>query len=163
MAFNSFIFVFKTLHWNIIYLDDWVFLSPSYILCLTSVQFSCSVVSDSLQPHESQHARPPCPSPTPRAYSNSCPSSRWCHPAISSLLILIPTFPWTRGVPVFFTLWFTSTMCGIQTNKQLPPRGVGAGMGGLGRGSVNFFFHFLFISIYFLKNIYFIWRLITIL
>ena len=46
----------------------------------SSVRFSCSVVSDSLRPHESQHARPPCPSPTPRACSNSCPSSGWCHP-----------------------------------------------------------------------------------
>ena len=49
-----------------------------------SVQFSRSVVSDSLQPHESQHARPPCPSPTPRVHSNSCPLSQWYHPAISS-------------------------------------------------------------------------------
>ena len=49
-----------------------------------SVQLSRSVVSDSLWPHELQHARPPCPSPIPRVYSNSCPSSRWCHPAISS-------------------------------------------------------------------------------
>ena len=51
---------------------------------LSSVQFSRSVVSNSLQPHGLQHARPPCPSPTPGVYSNSCPSSRWCHPAISS-------------------------------------------------------------------------------
>ena len=50
----------------------------------SSVQFSHSVVSNSLWPHESQHARSPCPSPTPGVYSNSCPSSRWCHPAISS-------------------------------------------------------------------------------
>ena len=50
----------------------------------SSVQFSCSVVSVSLQPHELQHARPPCPSPTPGVHSNLCPSSRWCHPAISS-------------------------------------------------------------------------------
>ena len=50
----------------------------------SSVQFSWSVVSDSLQPHESQHARPPCPSPTPRVHSNSRPLSWWCHPAISS-------------------------------------------------------------------------------
>ena len=49
-----------------------------------SVLFSLSVVSDSLQPHELQHSRPPCPSPTPRVHSNSCPWSRWCHPAISS-------------------------------------------------------------------------------
>ena len=53
----------------------------------SSVLFSLSVVSDSLQPHESQHARPPCPSPTPGAYTNSCPSSQWCHPAISSSVI----------------------------------------------------------------------------
>ena len=50
-----------------------------------SVQFSCSVTSNSLQPHGLQHARPPCPSPTPGACSNSCPLSRWCHPTISSL------------------------------------------------------------------------------
>ena len=49
---------------------------------LSSVQFNCSVVSDSPRPHESQHARPPCPSPSPGVHSNSCPSSRWCHPAI---------------------------------------------------------------------------------
>ena len=52
---------------------------------MVSVQFSHSVVSDSLQPHELQHARPPCPSQTPGVHSNSCPSSRWCHPTISSL------------------------------------------------------------------------------
>ena len=51
------------------------------------VQFSRSVVSDSLRPHELQHARPPCPSPTPGIYPNSCPSSRWCHPAISSSVV----------------------------------------------------------------------------
>ena len=49
-----------------------------------SVQFSRSVVSNSLRPHESQHARPPCPSPTPGVHSDSRPSSQWCHPAISS-------------------------------------------------------------------------------
>ena len=53
-----------------------------------SVQFSCSVMSDSLRPHESKHARPPCPSPTPGVYSNSCPLSRWCHLVISSSVIL---------------------------------------------------------------------------
>ena len=52
-----------------------------------SVQFSRSVVSESLRPHEPQHARPPCPSQTPRVYSNSCPLSRWCHPAISSSVV----------------------------------------------------------------------------
>ena len=58
-----------------------------------SVQFSHSVRSDSLQPHESQHGRPPCPSPTPGVYSNSCPSSRWCHPAISSSVVPFSSCP----------------------------------------------------------------------
>ena len=49
-----------------------------------SVQFSCSVMSDSLQPHEPQHARPPCTSPTPRVHPNPCPLSRWYHPTIPS-------------------------------------------------------------------------------
>ena len=52
-----------------------------------SVQFSRSVMSNSLRPHESQHARPPCISPFPGVHSNSCPSSRWCHPAISSSVV----------------------------------------------------------------------------
>ena len=55
-----------------------------------SVQFSCSVMSDSLWPHELQHARPLCPSPTPRVYPNWCPLSRWCHPTISSSVIPSP-------------------------------------------------------------------------
>ena len=59
-----------------------VFINPA------SVQFSHSVVSDSLWPHGLQHARPPCPSATPRAFSNSCPWSRWCHLSISSSVVL---------------------------------------------------------------------------
>ena len=64
-----------------------VFISsyPQSVKC--SVQFRCSVMSDSLQPHGLQHARPPCPSPTPRIYSNSCPLSQWCHPTISSSVV----------------------------------------------------------------------------
>ena len=54
-------------------------------------------MSDSLQPHESQHSRPPCPSPTPGIYSNSCSSSRWCHPAISSSVI--PFSSCTQSLP----------------------------------------------------------------
>ena len=64
-------------------------------IMFSSVQFSRSVVSDSLRPHESQHARPLCPSPTPRAYSNSCPSSRWCHPATSSSVVPFSSCPWS--------------------------------------------------------------------
>ena len=59
----------------------------------SSVQFSRSAVSNYLWPRESQHARPPCPSQTPGAYSNSCPSSRWCHPAISSSVISFSSCP----------------------------------------------------------------------
>ena len=56
-------------------------------MTFSSVQFSCSVVSDSLQPHELQHARPPCPTPTPGVHWDSHPSSQWCHPAISSSVV----------------------------------------------------------------------------
>ena len=78
------------------------------ILCLSgifnSVQFSRSVMSDSLRPHESQHTRLPCPSPTPGAYSNSCPLSRWCHPTISSSVIpfssRLQSFPASGSFPM---------------------------------------------------------------
>ena len=65
----------------------------SHLLCVTSVQFSRSVVSDSLRPHEPQHASPPCPSPTPRVHPNPCPLSRWCHPTISSSVIPFSSCP----------------------------------------------------------------------
>ena len=58
-----------------------------------TVRFRCSVVSDSLQPHESQHARPLCSSPTPGVHSNPCPSSQWCHPAISSSVVPFSSCP----------------------------------------------------------------------
>ena len=61
------------------------------------VQFSRSVMSDSLQPHESQHTRPPCPSPTPGVYPNPCPLNPWCHPAISSSVI--PFSSWPQSFP----------------------------------------------------------------
>ena len=69
--------------------------SQTQLKCLSmhkhiSVQFSHSVMSDSLRPHGLQHARPPCPSPTPGFYSNSCPLSQWCHPTISSSVVLSP-------------------------------------------------------------------------
>ena len=76
------------------HLHDWVFPNIScgvfcqfIFICLTSVQCSRSVMSNSLQPHGLQHARLPCPSSTPRAYSNSCPLSRWSHPTISSSVV----------------------------------------------------------------------------
>ena len=69
----------------------WLFLSS--VLASFSVQFSCSVVSDSLQPHEPQHARPPCPSPTPGVHPNPCPLSRWCYPTISPSVIPFSSYP----------------------------------------------------------------------
>ena len=71
---------------------------------LFSVQFNCSVMSDSLQPHGLQHARPPCPSSTPGVYSNSCPSSQWCHPTISSSVVpfssCFQSFPASGSFPM---------------------------------------------------------------
>ena len=63
------------------------------IMMASSVQFSHSVMSHSLRPHELQHSRPPYPSPTPRVYSNSCPSSQWCHPTISSSVVPFSSCP----------------------------------------------------------------------
>ena len=69
------------LHWQE---DSFLIVTFNFVL-VRSDQISRSVVSDSLQPHESQHARPPCPSPTPGVHSDSHPSSQWCHPAIYPL------------------------------------------------------------------------------
>ena len=70
---------------------SWLYLTDRFSYLLRpgwlKVQFSCSVMSDSLRPQGLQHARLPCPSPTLRAYSNSCPSHRWCHPTISSSVV----------------------------------------------------------------------------
>ena len=69
-----------------------------------SIQFSHSIMSDSLQSHGPQHARPPCPSPTPGVYSNSCPLSRWCYPAILSFVIpfssCLQSFPASGSFPM---------------------------------------------------------------
>ena len=75
-----------------------ILLKISFIILCSSVQFHHSVMSDSLWPHEAQHARPPCPSPTPGVYSNSCPSSRWCHPDISSSVVPFSSCP--QSLPV---------------------------------------------------------------
>ena len=87
----------------------WLFLTPWTAACQAStdgplVQFSCSVMSDSLRPHEQQNARPPCPSPTPGVYPNSCPLSRWCVLTISSSVI--PFSSCLRSFPtsVFFSM-----------------------------------------------------------
>ena len=71
---------------------------------INSVWFSCSVVSDSLWPHESQHATPPCPSPTPGVYSSSCPSSWWGHPAISSSVVPFSSCPHSLSASGYFPM-----------------------------------------------------------
>ena len=73
-------------------------------ICISSVQFSRSVVSDSLRPRESQHARPPCPLPAPGVYSNSFPLSWWCHLAISSSVILFSSHPQSLPAPGSFPM-----------------------------------------------------------
>ena len=87
-----------TLQWKSFILIDsmWHYILPNH--SFSSVQFSHSVMSDSLRPHESQHARPPCPSPTPRVHSDSWPSSQWCHPAISSSVVLFSSCP--QSLPI---------------------------------------------------------------
>ena len=79
-------------------------LTYTILLLLGSVQFSHSVVSDYLWPHESQHTRPPCPSPSPRVHSNSCPSSQWCHPAISSSVIHFSSCAQSLPVSEYFPM-----------------------------------------------------------
>ena len=71
-------------------LRKWIIL---FFQAASSVQFSHSVVSDSLRPLGLQHTRSPCPSPTPRAYSDSCPSHQWCHPTISSSIVPLLLLP----------------------------------------------------------------------
>ena len=85
---------FPYIYWPFSFLPSWIaFHSPLVFTTqkiaweASSVQFSRSVVSDSLWPHESWQARPPCPSPTPRVHPNPCPSSWWCHPTISSSVV----------------------------------------------------------------------------
>ena len=79
------------------YLNNIFYFNVFKIDYFTSVQFSNSVMSDSLRPHGLQHTRPPCPSPTPRACPNSCPLSQWYHPTISSSVI--PFFSCLQSLP----------------------------------------------------------------
>ena len=84
--------IWRTLSWR---QNKGLFMMPKNVwnFLLSSVQFSRSVMSNSLRPHELQHVRPPCPSPTPGVHPNPCPSSRWCHPAISSSVIPFSSCP----------------------------------------------------------------------
>ena len=79
--------------WDEHLLKIWWIVSWGEFLEFSSVQFSCLVISDSLRPYELQHTRPPCSSPTPRVYPDSCPLSQWCHLTISSSVILFSSCP----------------------------------------------------------------------
>ena len=91
----------------------------------SSVQFSRSVVSDSLRPHELQHARPPCPSPTPGVHSDSRPSSQWCHPAISSSVVPFSSCPQSlpalRYFPMSQLFAWGSQSIGVSASASFPP------------------------------------------
>ena len=90
-----------------------------------SVQFSRSVVSDSLQPHESQHPRPPCPSPTPGVHSDSHPLSQWWHPAISSSVVPFSScpqsFPESESFPMSHLFAWGSQSTGASTSASVLP------------------------------------------
>ena len=85
-----------------------LFFFYNYALWLSSVQFSHSVMSNSLRPHGLQHARLPCPSPTSRVYSHSHPLSRWCHPTISSSVVPFSSCPQSFSASGFFK-WVSSS------------------------------------------------------
>ena len=99
-----------------------------YVMIFNSVQFSHSVMSDSLQPHGLQHPRLPCPSPTPRACSNSCPSIQWCHPTISSSVVPLSShlqsFPASGYFPMsqFFTSGGQSI--GVSASASVLPKNI---------------------------------------
>ena len=99
-------------------------LSPDWIC---SPDFSCSVMSYSLRPHEF-HARPPCPSPTPTAYSNSCPLSRWCHPTISSSVVpfssRLQSFPASGSLQMSQLFAWRSQRIGVSVSTPVLPMNI---------------------------------------
>ena len=95
-------------------------------LQFSSVQFSRSVMSNSLRPHELQHTRPPCPSPTPRVHSDSWPSSQWCHPAISSSVVPFSScpqsFPASESFPMSQLFAWGGQSTGVSASASFPPK-----------------------------------------
>ena len=95
-------------------------------LQIRSHQISCSVVSDSLQPNKWQHARPPCPSPSPGVHSDSCPLSQWCHPAISSSVIPFSScpqsLPASGSFPMSQLFAWGGQSTGVSALASFPPK-----------------------------------------
>ena len=102
----------------------WI-LTVGYCRKYRSDQLSCWVVSDSLRPHESQHARSPCPSPTPEDHSDSCPSSQWCHPAISSSVVPFsscpPSLPASESFPMSQLFTWGGQSTGVSASASVLP------------------------------------------
>ena len=96
--------------------------------CSAGVQFCRSVMSDSLWPHGLHHARPPCPSPTPRVYSNSCPLSRWCHLTISSSVVpftsCLQSFPASGSFPMSHFVESGSQSTGVTASSSVLPMNI---------------------------------------
>ena len=97
-----------------------VFCCHAGLFQFSSVQFSHSVMSDSLRPHESQHARLPCPSPTPGVHSNSCLSSQWCHSAISSSVVPFSSCP--QSLPASESFPMSQLFSWAWNNRLVPNR-----------------------------------------
>ena len=97
-------------------------------LSMSSVQFSCSVVSNFLWPHGLQHSKPPCSSPTPRVHSNSCPWNRWCHLTISSSVIpfssSLQSFPASGSFPVSQFSTSGGQRIGVSASTSVLPRNI---------------------------------------
>ena len=92
-------------------------------ISISSVQFSRSVVSDSLRPHESQYARPPCPSPAPGVHSDSCLSSQWCHPAISVIPFssCLQSLPASESFPMSQLFAWGGQSTGVSASASVLP------------------------------------------
>ena len=111
--------------------DSWTFSGKSgSVSCgvYSSVQFSHSVMSDTLWPHGLQHARPPCPSPTPWVHSNSCPLSWWCHPTISSSVVpfssSLQSFPTSGSFPMSQLFTWGGQSIGVSASTSVLPMNI---------------------------------------
>ena len=107
---------------------SWIFLFVCLVFFFLSfclVQFSCSVVSNSLQPHELQHVRPPCPSPTPKVHPNPRPLSRWCHPTISPSVVPLSScpqsFPASGSLPMSQLFALGGQSIGVSASTSVLP------------------------------------------
>ena len=120
-------FAFKSIFLNLLW-KYMVFLNWIEMMVFPFSQFRCLVISNSLWPHGLQHVWPPCPSPTPRAYSNSCPSSRWCHPTISSSVVpfssCLQSFPASGSFPMSQFFSSGGQSIGASALASVPPMNI---------------------------------------